>query len=103
MSSTDHMSKKSKLNDDTSQVMFDGYKGYEDVPENVTHVRFHTSVLWVNDQAFEGRKQLREVVLNDGLREIGKSGFEGCNSLQSINIPSTVTKIDMLHFIIAKN
>jgi len=42
---------------------------------------------------------LKEVVLNDGLGEIGKSAFEYCTALQSINnIPSTLTKIDSFAF-----
>ena len=91
--------KKTKLNDDTPQVMLDGYIGHEDVPENVTHVRFHTSVTKIADCAFIGRSSLNAVVLNDGLREIGKSAFEYCTALQIINnIPSTVTKIGSFAF-----
>ena len=88
--------KKTKLND-TPQVLLDGYKGHEDVPKNVTHVRFHPSVVEVDDDAFEDRKQLIEVILNDGLKEIGDYAFNGC-ALQSINIPSTVTNIGMNSF-----
>jgi len=86
--------KKTKLNG----VILDGYKGHEDVPDNVTHVRFHPSVVGVDYQAFEDCTKLRKVTLNDGLKKIGKSAFEGCNSLQSINIPSTVTKIKRYAF-----
>jgi len=88
------MSKKSKLNDDTpSQVMLDGYKGHEDVPQNVTHVRFHHSVIEFDNEAFAEHTKLREVVLNDGLRVIGKFAFHLCTTLQRIVIPSTVTMI----------
>ena len=70
MSSTHHT--KSKLNDDTPQVMLDGYIGQEKVPKNVTHVRFHPSVVDVDRETFEECYELKEVVLNDGLREIGE-------------------------------
>jgi len=70
----------------------------------VTHVRFHPEVTKIEDynfkeygpsnNAFMFCASLREVVLNDGLTEIGRSAFQGCVSLQKITIPSTVTKID---------
>ena len=92
MSSTHLVSKKTKLNNDTPQVVIEGYKGHEGVPYDVTHVRFHPSVVKVENQAFYDRSKLVEVVLNEGLREIGQSAFR-YTALQSINIPSTVTKI----------
>jgi len=89
------MSKKSKLNDNapSPQVILDGYIGHEDVPDNVTHVRFHPSVVDLDEDAFYHCEHLREVISNNGLREIGKSAFHHCNKLQNIDIPSTVTKI----------
>jgi len=92
------MSKRSKLNDDTSQVMFQ-YNGYigndheEEVPNNVTHVRCLPSVVSINHEAFYHCKSLREVVLNEGLKEIENHAFTRCTSLQSITLPSTVTMI----------
>ena len=68
------------------------------VPKGATHVRFHPSLLEVCNNAFNGCKSLREVVLNDGLREIGQYAFRDCIALQSINIPSTVTKIGYTAF-----
>ena len=47
---------------DTPEVMLDGYKGHEDVPNNVTHVRFHPSVVTFRNQAFYNCSWLREVV-----------------------------------------
>jgi len=68
------------------------------VPKNVKRVRFHSSVVEVYDydigmSPFQGCKSLVEVVLNDGLIEIEEDAFQDCTALQSINIPSTVTKI----------
>jgi len=77
----------------TSKVMYEYTNTGEYVPENVTHVRFHPSVVKVDNEAFCRRDKLIEVVLNNGLREIGNAAFFGCISLQSINIPSTVIKI----------
>ena len=84
------------------------------VPKDVVSVRFHPSVVEVEDMAFKDCKQLKKVILNDGLRDIGNSAFKGCSqlrevvfnngikkiclqafqkctSLQSINLPSTLT------------
>ena len=80
------------------------YKGInKNVPKNVTHLRFHPKITQIEDYNFEEYgpsndafmycTSLREVVLNDGLREIGVCAFQGCVSLQKITIPSTVTKI----------
>jgi len=80
-------------NDELEEVMFE-YSGRESIPSVVTHVRFHPSVVevGVSNGAFSYCSSLMKVVLNDGLREIGECAFANCNSLQSINIPSTVTK-----------
>jgi len=72
------------------------------VPSNVTHVRFLPRVVEISNGVF-GCSSLRELVLNDGLREIGEHAFEGCRSLQMIRIPSTVTKIDDYAFIRCSN
>ena len=89
--------KKTKLNDD-AQVMLDGYKGHEDVPENVTHIRFHPSAVKVEMNGFSNCNDLIEVVLNDGLREIGNSAFRDCKALQEITVPFTVTQISTYAF-----
>ena len=38
-------------------------------------------------------KDVTSVIFNDGLQKIGKCAFSGCTSLESINLPSTVTEI----------
>ena len=93
------------MNKGSEEVHF-VYKGInKKVPDNVTHVRFHPNVTRIEDYNFEeygpsnnafmNCASLSEVVLNDGLIEIGRSAFQGCVSLQKITIPSTVTKIDV--------
>ena len=87
---------------DTPSKVMSEYKG-EDVPQNVTHVQFHPSVVEIDNEAFHRRDKLREVVLNEGLREIGAHAFSGCKELQEINIPSTVIKIDEYAFCTCKS
>ena len=70
----------------------------QSIPSNVTYVRFHPSVVEVCFSTFSDYKSLTEVILNDGLREIGRSAFKGCSSLKSINLLSTIAKIDDFAF-----
>ena len=59
------------------------------VPKDVVSVRFHSSVVDVDDNAFRDCTKLQEVEFNEGLKKIGQSAFEGCNSLQRVTLPST--------------
>jgi hypothetical protein len=59
----------------------------------VTHVRIHSSVRMIKDWAFLRRRQLRIVIFNDGLEEIGKRAFCECTSLREIIIPNAVKRI----------
>lgn len=65
---------------------------------DVTHVRFHSSVIQVQDRAFDDCIELREVIFNDGLRHIRQAAFWDCRSLQSIVLPSSVLEIDNMAF-----
>ena len=77
----------------TEVVMFE-YTGKGCVaPKNVTSVRFHPSVIEVEDEAFRGFKHLEEVVFHEGLQKIGRNAFHSCKSLSSITVPSSVTEI----------
>ena len=85
-------------NDADAEVVFE-YTGEGCVvPKDVTIVRFHPSVVEVENGAFSDCRQLREVVFNDGLKKIGSTAFWYCTSLSSITLPSTVTEIDTAAF-----
>jgi len=92
--STQHTSKRTKLNDDSPQNIISGYNSSVDVPSNVMHVQFHPSVTKIDNETFKGCTQLREVILNEGLRKIGKGAFADCTLLERIKFPSTVVNID---------
>jgi hypothetical protein len=64
-----------------------------DVPEDVTHVRIDLSVRRIKDEAFLSRTQLRIVILNDELEEIGEVAFGYCESMEVIVIPDNVRAI----------
>ena len=84
--------------DADTEVVFE-YTGEECVvPKYVTIVRFHPSVVEVENEAFRECNILREVVLKEGLRTIGENAFRSCTSLSNIIMPSTVTEIDICAF-----
>ena len=81
-------------NDADAEVVFE-YTGEGcEVPQDVTIVRFHPSVVEVEDDAFDRCYSLREVVFNDGLQKIGIGAFRYCKSLSSITLPSTVVEVE---------
>lgn len=68
------------------------------VPKDVVNVRFHSSVIEMDNNAFDSCRELRKVVLNEGLQKIGSSAFLKCYLLESITLPSTVTEIGKYAF-----
>ena len=75
-------------------VEFFLYKPGVVVPEDVTHVRVHDSVMRIPEYAFESRHSLKEVVLPGGLLKIGYGAYRNCSSLEHMTLPSTLTSID---------
>jgi hypothetical protein len=80
-----------------AEVMFE-YTEECVVPNDVTIVRFHPSVIEVEFCAFNDCNILKKVILNDGLQKIGAQAFDNCTSLSSIKLPSTVTEIGSCAF-----
>lgn len=61
----------------------------------------HSQDAWDNMGAFTNMTQLEEVVLpenDDSFIRIGASAFKGCSNLKKVNIPETVTTIEMYAF-----
>ena len=52
-----------------------------DVPEDVTHVRIDSSVRAIKEEAFCNRRELRIVILNKDLEEIGEVAHHGPEDL----------------------
>ena len=65
-----------------------------DVPEDVTHIRIDSSVRAIGRWAFCDRRQLRIVILNKELEEIGREAFEYCTSMEETVIPNAVRDIE---------
>eukprot|EP00571_Detonula_confervacea_P009885 CAMPEP_0172301184 /NCGR_PEP_ID=MMETSP1058-20130122/3122_1 /TAXON_ID=83371 /ORGANISM="Detonula confervacea, Strain CCMP 353" /LENGTH=73 /DNA_ID=CAMNT_0013011209 /DNA_START=235 /DNA_END=452 /DNA_ORIENTATION=- len=68
----------------TSSFVYTG--GEEEVPKDVTSVKFASNVTEVRNDAFRGCTKLREVELNEGLLIIGEGAFSGCSLLESIRL-----------------
>jgi len=81
------------MSSNTSEEVFEYMGNGQCVPNDVVSVRFHPSVNKIDERAFKFHLKLKEVVFNEGLVEIGKCAFFGCESLTSITLPSTVTSI----------
>ena len=87
---------KRPKNNNTPDVEFKYTGNVESIPDkdNVTHIRFHHSVDEVQDKAFHDYYKLKKVVLNEGVKKIGKSAFSCCGLLESITLPSTIVEIE---------
>jgi hypothetical protein len=74
------------------------FVGFEDNSSPNVHCPIETfevpaSVTIIEDYAFYVCENLKNVILHDGLLEIGYQAFANCTSLSSITIPNSVTSI----------
>ena len=63
------------------------------VPEDVVSMRFHPSVTKVENMSVKGRRNLKKIVFNEGIKTIGHATFSCCKSLLDFKLPSTLTSI----------
>ena len=52
----------------------------------------------IDEEAFKGRKSLKEVTLPNSLLNIGLMAFANCTALEAIDIPASVTSLDGICF-----
>ena len=76
---------------------------YSDLEEIVIPRIFSVIGEHDNDGAFEGCKNLKNVIIPDGVTSIADSAFCKCENLISINIPDGVTSIGKEAFLCCKN
>jgi hypothetical protein len=69
-----------------------GWMENEHVPNDVTHVRIHSSIRAIKKVAFGDCMQLRIVILNEELEEIDEWTFCGCTSMEEIVVPTTTSE-----------
>eukprot|EP00984_Skeletonema_dohrnii_P021169 scaffold10510_cov84-Skeletonema_dohrnii-CCMP3373.AAC.3 len=65
------------------------YTGRDDeiIPHDVTHVRVHKSVKVIPANAFEGRRNIEEVICDVGVEKIEADAFSFCASLRLVIMP----------------
>ncbi|KAL7528596.1 hypothetical protein ACHAWF_008880, partial [Thalassiosira exigua] len=73
-------------------------EGGPEVPMNAVRVRVDPSVVAIPADAFQNRRKLEEVELQEGLREIGEFALCNCKALRGIRIPPSVQKISRCAF-----
>lgn len=85
---------------DRGTQMITGYYDYDykenrNVPLNLTIPSKidGINVLGIDDWAFYDWQRLNNVVIEEGIQTIGSNSFKNCESMQSIEIPSTLTEI----------
>lgn len=69
------------------------YDGTQKVPEDVTEVVVKEGVKEIGDEAFSYCLQLKSVTIPNSVTSIGYGAFIECNRLTNITIPSSVTTI----------
>ncbi len=71
--------------------------------ENVTLVKFPTSLQIIGENAMHGMKSLTEIQLPSELSQIGEMAFYHCNNITELQIPDTVSQIGPDAFAYCKN
>lgn len=46
----------------------------------------------------DNRRKIKSVIISEGVKEVGKLAFRGCESIETIKVPKTVKKIDEYAF-----
>lgn len=62
--------------------------------EQIEELLLPPSLRQIKDAAFYWASNLKKLILNDGLKWIGGSAFEGCKNLFEVFIPASVTTIE---------
>lgn len=69
---------------------------YSSLPE-LTEISLPSTLEYISDHAFEGDKKLAEINIPEGVKKISGYGvFTGCDSLEELEIPSTLEESDWI-------
>lgn len=66
--------------------------------KNITHIEVPDGITEINRLAFYGCEKLESAVIPDSVETIGENAFNSCKSLKSITIPDSVKVIDSYAF-----
>ena len=70
---------------------------YPDKKADVTY-SVPSTVKSISEYAFEGAENLKQVILHEGLENVGGASFYNCKQLESVNIPSSINIINAAMF-----
>ena len=73
--------------------MYNG-KQWDFIRKELKHVVITNGVTNIGEEAFRLCSALTSITIADSVKSIGKYAFAGCSSLTEINIPDSVTRID---------
>lgn len=65
----------------------------EKCEDNGTYIEVDKGVRKIKENAFNGRKMLKRVILPETLEEIGTEAFRGCSNLEEMHVPAKTNKI----------
>lgn len=68
------------------------------IPSEILYTHHSYPVTTIDDYAFSGCNQMKQVHLPESIKTIGRSAFSYCSSLKSFTIPKSVEKIDAFAF-----
>ena len=71
--------------------------------ENITKVTAFDSLMYVDECAFSGCKNLKEVKLGNKIKKIRSGAFERCSMLTEFVLPETVTELGSMVFMACEN
>lgn len=69
----------------------DDIAGDVTVPTTVTHLNKTYNLNRIESNAFDGRKNITVIRVQEGVAEIDANAFRGCTSLEDIYLPDTLT------------
>ncbi|MGL4412042.1 MAG: leucine-rich repeat domain-containing protein [Bacteroidales bacterium] len=64
------------------------------IPESISYMGETYRIVMISSSGFANTKTISSVVIPSSVSTIGEKAFEGCSSLQSINIPNKVIRIE---------
>lgn len=85
-------------NDDSAYCFIEDLKSEITIPSTVHYISYDFDVE-IADRAFTCVKQLKKVVISEGVEKIGAYAFYGLNELEEVVLPNTLLSIESYAFL----
>ena len=85
-------------NDDSAYCFIEDLKSEITIPSTVHYISYDFDVE-IADRAFTCVKQLKKVVISEGVEKIGAYAFYGLNELEEVVLPNTLSSIESYAFL----